>query len=227
MNLIAVEYLHLKNALKEVVLDPYPVTDLGLERLKQIKNWDIKIVDEVSPNSDYIFVGGALTKLAKYLENNTAKTIVINGGFVGANIIDKKHELMKFKNKLAVRTYNFNLDVVATQKVINSSNYQKMYLVGKNVCHSILNTTTELWKNESFLNKYNLSPQKRLHDLLMCREGLLIINNQSQDSYIEYKAVQPKTSEYIGSYTGNMVKWGSEEAKRDDAKIIAAINFKD
>lgn len=219
-DIIAVEYLHSLGYLKDVVLDPFPVTVEGLSRVETLKQLGVIILDKINEDSNYIFVGGAFTKLAQYLKENKVDLIVANGGFVGCNIVDKKNVLDKFKNKTHVRTYNFNLDVNSTELVLNSKNVNKIILVGKNVCHSIKNTTSSLWKEEKFLDKFALSTQKRLHDLLMCYEGIKFINDNKKASLLEYKSISPNNLGLIG----NMTKWGSFEDNKSN--IIAAVSFK-
>lgn len=44
-DVIAVRYLHMQHALKCVVLDPYPTSKIGLERLKSLETLGIPIRD--------------------------------------------------------------------------------------------------------------------------------------------------------------------------------------
>ena len=62
----------------------------------------------------------------------------MNGGFVGDNIVPKEDRLKKFDGKQTIRTFNFDIDVESTDKVLKSSTekIEKIILVGKNVCHS-------------------------------------------------------------------------------------------
>ena len=46
------------------------------------------------PIAKYVFVGGALTELARYLINHKIECLVMNGGFAGSNIV--KNPLDKF-----------------------------------------------------------------------------------------------------------------------------------
>ena len=45
----------------------------------------------------------------------------MNGGFAGNNIVPEKDVLPKFKGKKTMRTFNFNSDVIATDKVLRST----------------------------------------------------------------------------------------------------------
>lgn len=214
-DIIAAEYLFNKGCLMGIVLDPLPKSEIGKQRVEELKKKGIKFYDSI-PKCDYIFNGGAFTKLSNYLRYNYAKIIVANGGFVGCNIV--KNPLEKFKGKKFIRTFNFNIDVNSTINVLNSINYDKMYLIGKNVCHNEKNTIKSLWKNEQFLKKYKLKDTKRLHDLLMVSEGLKIINNEPSE-LLDYDNVKCIYKENKGPYT----LWGSEKG----GKHIAAINWKE
>lgn len=223
-DLIAVEYLYQLGFLDSVVLDPYPISADGLARLDYLKNdLKIEICEEIKSNSEYIFVGGAFTKLAKYLKINKVKLIVANGGFVGSNIVPKHDQLKKFANKGFVRTYNFNLDVNSVCEIIKSDNYEKMLLIGKNVCHNSRNTYENLWQNNIVVKKYvdnhNLRINKLLHDLLMCKVGIDFIEFGSSD-LLTFLNIEPVNQ----GLNGNMTKWGSEVSQ--SSKILAAINWK-
>ena len=80
-DIIAADYLHSSGRLMGVVLDPLPISDLGKQRVEKLKEMGIEIFEEV-PECNYVFVGGAFTKLAKYLESHFAVTVVANGGSV-------------------------------------------------------------------------------------------------------------------------------------------------
>lgn len=219
-DLIAAEYLHLKKVLTQIVLDPYPKDKEGLERIKDLQNMGITILEEIPTNTDIIICGGAFTKIAKYVKTNKLKTLIANGGFVGNNIV--KEPLEKFKNKKEIRTFNFNIDANSTDKVLKSKNIDKIILIGKNVCHDIKNTQPHIWKNEEFLNKYNLKETKRLHDLLAAKEGLILEGILKEESILNFKEVYPYNLELNGAYT----LWGSSLKETNYRKVIAAINFK-
>ena len=174
------------------------------------------IIYEDIPKCDFIFVGGAFTKLALYLRTNITSLIIANGGFVGSNLVN--NPLDKFKGKEFMRTYNFNLDVNSTISVLNSNNYDKLYLIGKNVCHNKRNTIRSIWKETEFINKYQLNENKKLHDLLMAQEGLKIINGQIEQSLLNFININCINN----GLNGNMTNWGSIEGNR----VIAALDWK-
>lgn len=219
-DVIAAEYLYNKGVLKEVVCDPLPTTEQGKKRRDELIKLGIKVSNKMPSVAKYVFVGGALTELSRYLINHKIEYLVMNGGFVGCNIV--KNPLEKFKNKEVVRTFNFNCDVKATDFVLKSKNIENIVLVGKNVCHDKRNTLLGVWKNEKeILNKYHSKEDKRQHDMLACREGLIKIGLLNEPSYLEYKNVYP----YNAGLKGNMTEWGSLLEKTPYRSVLAATNW--
>lgn len=194
-DVIAAEYLYRKNVLKEVVCDPLPKTEQGKNRKSQLEQLGIKVSNKMPP-------------IAKYV-------------FVGCNIM--KNPLEKFKGKQTVRTFNFNCDVNATDRVLKNKNIGTILLVGKNVCHNSKNTLDGIWKKEKeLLEKYHSKPTKRQHDMLACREGLILIGLLHETSLLNYKAVYP----YHTGLKGNMTEWGSTLNKSSYRSVLAAIDWK-
>lgn len=220
-DVIAAEYLNKKGVLKEVVCDPVPTTWHGKDRKEQLEALGIKVVNKMPSIAKYVFVGGALTEVSRYLINHKIECLVMNGGFVGCNIM--KNPLDKFKNKQVVRTFNFNCDIDATDIVLKSKNIENIILVGKNVCHDKRNTLTGIWSSErTILNKYHSKEDKRQHDMLACREGLILLGLLEEKSYLEYKFVYP----YNTGLKGNMTEWGSTFGKSPYRAVLAAINWR-
>ena len=144
----------------------------------------------------------------------------MNGGFVGNNIM--KNPLEKFKDKHVVRTFNFNCDINATDSVLKSKNIENIILVGKNVCHDKKNTLNGVWSSErAILNKYHSKEDKRQHDMLACREGLILLGLLDEKPYLEYKIVRP----YNTGLKGNMTEWGSTFGRSPYRSVLAAINW--
>lgn len=223
-DVVAAEYLHRKGILQEVVCDPVPTSKDGLHRKKELEKIGVKVSDEIPTNAKYVFVGGALTKLAKYVKTNKIEYLVMNGGFVGNNIVPLDKQLKKFKRKDVVRTFNFNCDVNATHSVLKSSNIKNIVLIGKNVCHSEKNTLKGVWESErSLLEKYNVKESKLQHDMLACREGLIILNLLNEEPYLSYKKVKPMND----GLKGNMTLWGSTLAGSPYRPVLAAVDWID
>lgn len=219
--MIAAEYLYQKGVLKEVVCDPIPRTPEGKDRKEQLEELGIKVSNKMPPVAKYVFVGGALTELARYLINHRIEYLVMNGGFVGCNIVE--NPLKKFKGKQTVRTFNFNCDVKAADAVLKSKNIGAILLVGKNVCHSEKNTLNGVWAEEKELfEKYHSKPTKRQHDMLACREGLILIGMLTESSFLQYKEVRP----YNTGLKGNMTEWGSTFGKSPYRSVLAAVGWR-
>ena len=219
--MIAAEYLYDKDVLQEVVCDPFPKTPEGKDRKEQLEKLGIKVSNKMPPIAKYVFVGGALTELARYLINHRIDCLVMNGGFVGSNIV--KSLLDKFKDKQVIRTFNFNCDVAAADSVLKSKNIENVILVSKNVCHSEKNTLLGVWGNEKkLLEKYHSKPGKRQHDMLACREGLIMLGMLDEESYLNYKIVHP----YNTGIKGNMTEWGSTFGKSFYRSVLAAVDWR-
>lgn len=209
-DVVAAEYLNNKGVLKCVVCDPKPKTLEGKNRENSLKKLGIEVLYKMPPIAKYVFVGGALTELARYTTMHHIDALVMNGGFAGDNVVNKENRLKKFNGKNTIRTFNFNCDVNAADKVLKTTERQigKIILVGKNVCHSLKNTEEYLWRdNESLelFTKYHVKQGKRQHDMLACHEGLALLNLTDDKPFCIYKELYP----YNTGLKGNMTEWGS------------------
>ena len=148
-DVVAVEYLYNNYILKCVVCDPKPSTKIGKIREGNLKELGIKINYTIPDDTNIVFCGGALTNLSKFIK---ISIFVMNGWFVGDNIVLKKDRLDKFDGKKTIRTFNFNCDIQSTDKILKSSTEKigKIILVGKNVCHSELNTPYNIWNYKEY-----------------------------------------------------------------------------
>lgn len=226
-DVVALEYLHKLGYLKDVVLDPYPVEPEGIARMNEIKKY-VEVYDKIPKDTKIVFVGGALKQVAEYVEMNKLDWLVMNGGFVGNNI-ENHFELPKFKGKDTVRTFNFNSNIMATDKVLKSPNIKNIMLVGKNVCHNKKNTRMGIWKTDENLqgifDKYGVNDRKLLHDLLACKEGLIKLGLLYEKSILKYRALKPYNEGIDGTYT----KWGSCLPKNERSKYkvcYTAVDYK-
>ena len=224
-DIIAIEYLFDKGVLDYVVLDPFPEEKIGRERMQIICDMGITVKRKIQPHTDIVFIGGPLTEVARYIQaGNSLSLIVMNGGFIGSNIVPKEKQLKKFKNKETVRTFNFNKDVYAADYVLKTSKdrINKIILVGKNVCHNKINTGNGLWNEEYYHNlfkKYNTHDYKLQHDMLACHEGLAFLNNT--EHYCKFINVYP----YNNGLNDNMTNWGSKLEPTEYREILAAVDY--
>lgn len=201
-DLIAIQYLHSTGKLDSVVLDGF---SRDLEREKIIIDLGIKIKE--MPETSTIFCGGAFTKIQDYIQTGGKVDLVVaNGFFAGCNIVPEKHVLQKFKNKLTCKSYNPNLDKTAAQFVLMNCN---CLIVSKNVCHHEDNVRGR-W-HENF---WDCKPTKKLHDLLMAKEGISYLDKAL--TLCEYKEV------FIYR---NGDEWGAEENYGGNVKI--SISYKE
>lgn len=225
-DLIAARYLRDKGVLGCVVLDPKPTSEVGLHRVEMLKNLDIEVRDTIPEDTDTIFIGGALTIVAEFVKTHKLANLVMNGGFVGCNIVPEDHVLDKFKGKTTIRTFNFNCDVNAADYVLSSPNIDNIVLVGKNVCHHPKNTADGIWKNLKPMieGEYKVRPGKLQHDMLACREGLVALGYLDEPALCAYREVYP----FNLGLRGNMTLWGSTltpERNNKYRKVLAAVDW--
>ena len=217
-DLIALDFLYRSGRLKGVVLDPPPKTREDYEKVKTIKEKGIQIYKAI-PTCKSIFVGGALTSVARYLLTNKLDNLIMNGGYVGNNIVQEEKQLSKFKGKEYVRTFNFSLDIDSTRYVLSSPNINNIFLIGKNVCHDKRNTLSGIWKEELWISEYPINEEKRLHDVLAYSEGLNLIDGKESERLI-YKKVRVKEKKM----DNGIIKFGSD--LDETTNITAAIMWK-
>lgn len=222
-DVIAAEYLYKKKALRCVVLDPIPKERAGIDRKNELIKMGILVTSRIPEDTTRIFSGGALTKVAGFIKDHKLEYLIMNGGFVGNNLV--KEPLDKFKNKKEYRTFNFNCDVSATDQVLKSPNIENIILIGKNVCHNRRNTPAGIWRAESELfKKYHVNDTKLQHDMLACHEGLVELGYIKEDSYLLYSEVEPYNTGLNGIHT----LWGSKIPSRcgEYRTVTAAIGWK-
>jgi len=236
-DLLTIRYMAERSVfLKGVVLDPMPTSDVGKARVKLIESWGVKVCDSIPEDTEpknsmgvaepteIVYCGGALTQVAEYVKDHKLKQLVMNGGFVGEPIVPSKRALPKFRGKSAVRTFNFNCDVAATDAVLKSDNIDQIILVGKNVCHDDRNTFEVIWKDETYLTEgLTVRPGKKLHDLLAVYEGLVFyeLSGYKDNHVLVYKEVYP----FNNGLKGNMTEWGSSLEPTGYKKVLAAVGW--
>lgn len=225
-DIIAIEYLYSQDVLDYIVLDPNPIENQGKKRMNILKSMGIKIKYNIQPNTKIVFSGGGLTKVAKCIRNNNKlDLLVMNGGFVGNDVIPLEKQLSKFKNKNVVRTYNFNQDVISTDYILktNRDQIKQIILIGKNVCHNKINTPMNLWRSKEYsklFDKYNVRENKLQHDLLACHEGLAYLDNNIRH-ICKFKLVYP----YNEGLNDNMTMWGSKLDTTEYRQVLAAVDY--
>ncbi len=168
-DLVAIDYLHNQNSLKCVVSDGFSTEPAREDYLKQK---GIEIRAEIPEGTKVIFCGGGFTKILEYLKRNRLDLLVLNGFFAGTNIVPSEHQLDKFKGKISAPSYNPNLDWKASLHLLECADgwIDKILVVSKNVCHHPDNVKGG-WHKDINVGA-DVPVNKKLHDLLMCREGL-------------------------------------------------------
>lgn len=223
---IAIKYLNDAEVLGGVVLDPEPVTPAGKCRVEKLKAiLGTTFYPDIPVGTQYVFAGGGLSKVAKFIKNNVLPVLVMNGGFVGDNCLPLKPQLKKFIGKQVVRTFNFNCDVNSTDYVLSSPNIGKTILVGKNVCHNEINTPERLWR--PFMSQqspeFQTKPGKLQHDMLACHEGLVLCRLIDAQCYCKFEYLYPMNT----GLNGNMTKWGSSRTPTKYRPVHAAVDWVD
>jgi hypothetical protein len=198
-DLMAILYLQDRSRLECVVLDG---KSRDAEREKILTDLNIPIFEEIPEGTKVVFCGGSFAPIAKYLRaGNRLNQIVANGFFAGYNIVPSEHVLPKFKNQLTCRSYNPGLDPESARFVLTRG--IETLIVSKNVCHHKDNIMGK-WHPEIF----DCRPTKLLHDVLMVKEGLRLLDGEKLLCY--YKPVN------IYHEDG---KWGSTELERSNIWI--------
>lgn len=185
-DIIAIDFLHRAGRLDYVVLDGYS-RDKQREELLISKG--IKIQDKISCCSRFIFCGGAFTKIAEFLECHQVNLLVANGFFAGSNIVPSEHVLEKFRGQEWCRSYNPGLDMNSAFDSICSPNLLESLIVSKNVCHHEENVFGG-WHKDPWLQSYNLKKGKKLHDLLMIKEGLKHLDDEEKEIEYDYVTIE-------------------------------------
>jgi hypothetical protein len=232
-DVVAVEYLHNLNLLDYVVLDPAPIEEIGHQRLAMLHTVGVQVKEHLESRNANVFCGGQLTEIAKcVMAGGTIDNLVLQGGFVGANIVPNDKQLKKFKNKETVRTFNFNCDVAATDYVLKTTETQigTIYCIGKNVCHSDINSDRVLWRAKKYRNifeKYNVREGKLQHDMLACHEGIALLGLGDEvgvtTPFCAYLTVRP----FNMGLNGNKTVWGSkpENDSSQYRMVLSAVMF--
>lgn len=194
-DLVAIEYLWALGRLHSVVLDGKSTCN---ERENRLKELGIPVVNSIQTAD--VLCGGAFTPIVKYLDSGgKINNLILNGFFAGFNIVPKQYVLPKFANMLTCPSYNPNLDIDSALKLVSYGNFTA---VSKNVCHHPNNVVGK-WHGA-----HNCKPNKKLHDLLMVKEALSIIDGKN--TLCEYRPVSIYND-------GN--KWGSLENPYSSIKI--------
>lgn len=213
---IAVEYLYEKQALDYVIPDPFPKEKAGKERLSKLKEKGIDVSRWIKSNTSIIFCGSALSTVAAYVQNHRLDLLVMNGGYVGSNISNS--HLKEFRDKEVSTSYNLNCDIIASDLVLKSSHIGKIIMIGENVGHDLQNTAARIWKNLHLHERYSVEATKLMHDLLMCREGLIAAGLLDEKPFLKYQELYP----FNLGLEGNMTKWGGSVKPTGYSSVVAA-----
>lgn len=226
-DMVAANYLYNEGVLKCVVCDPVPKSSEIIRRIEILKSLGIQVLYEMPSVAKYVFLGGRLTIIANYVKTHHIDLLVMCGGFVGKTIIGCGFP--KYSSKDVVKTFTFNRDVRATDYVLRTGKRKigKIVLVGKNVCRSSKNTgsTYGFWSSDKYkelIDRYHIRGDKRLHDLLVCHEGLSFLDKR-HDKLCNYAFVKP----FNTGLNGKDTEWGSTKTDPTPYRdVYAAVCFR-
>lgn len=196
-----------------LTLDYKKIITLSLEELLSDKS--IKLSELT------YFTGGSLYTLSKIMEKESNVTAFIQGGYAGSNIIPNEIALKKFKSRDAVPSWNLNLDLDATLKVLSYSN-ANLHFISKNICHASLISEVDL-KNktgnavEVLINYFGYTEDSRLKNKAM--HDVLAFMSIFDVNLVSFERVTLTTLIKEGGYT----KWKSEI--NNDSNVKISVNF--
>lgn len=117
-----------------------------------------------------VFCGGSLTTLSQLIKINYSIDAVVQGGYASYKIVPEHAVLSKFKKRDKVPTWNLNLDLNASDSVLQSN--IPITFVSKNICHSSWTNAEQVRKDTLFYKIFSTylkdsnSEAKCLHDVL-------------------------------------------------------------
>lgn len=170
-------------------------------------------------NDRVFFCGGSLFTLSKFLEHYNESTFeaYIQGGFAGKDVVGEENTLKKFKKRDKVPTWNLNLDLESTDKVLKSDNVN-IHFISKNVCHASFVGIDDLNQQNSKFNQTlkdyfgDTNRKKCMHDLL----AFMTIFN---DDVVKFKNVDlHRTNE-------ERVKWHSVINENSSKEISVSFDY--
>lgn len=222
-DMIAILALRWLGFLGCVVVPPGRSDATVRSRIESLLADGIAVAEEIPQGTDVIISGGALTPVARLLrDGGRIGCLVANGGFAGDNVVAPDQRLRKFRGRNTVREYNFGLDVASTDFVLKSNRIDRIFLVGKNVCHSPENTAMGIWReSEDFLSQFPIRLGKRLHDLLAACEGLALAGLSDIPLSCEYRDVYP----FSTGISGDRTEWGSSYEPTEYRMVTAAVGW--
>lgn len=170
-----------------------------------------------------VFCGGSLNTLSVLADNFDCSSFeaYVQGGFASYKIVGSKNTLKRFKDREYCPTWNLNLDIEATDKVLKSD--LKIKFISKNICHSAWVHKNDILKNTNMFstNRFKTylsylsgkkSNKKCLHDVL----AFMSIENKE---LVEFKEV------VLNRNNDDIPKWWSELETNSKHSISVSYNY--
>lgn len=206
------EEKNIKSFLKEKIKDiDEKISVLSFKKLEE----NLKII---KLTESIVFCGGSLTTLALFIDNKENDFEAwIQGGFASYEIVPEDMILKKFKKRKSVPSWNLNLDIKSTEKVLSSKIVK--HFVSKNICHNSWISESDLDKENRFtkiLREYFKNTKykdKCLHDVL----ALISIKND----IVGFKEVELKKDDSLNP------KWYSIGKESTNTFISISCDFEE
>lgn len=169
-----------------------------------------------------IFCGGSLKTLSlifeqKNIENKNIECY-IQGGYASENIVGIENTLKKFKKREKVPSWNLNIDLESTDKVLKN-NKMNIKFISKNICHNSWIGLEDLNNNKTYFNDIlksyfllNDNNKKCMHDLL----AFLTIKNKD---IVEFKKID------LNRTNDENPKWFSILNNKSNKSISISLNL--
>lgn len=178
-------------------IDLNPKADIHQSLLKYIEYISIcekdyvfieQYLKENNVSDRIVFCGGSYTNLDLIMNKYNIKAAYIQGGYAGPSIVGKENTLAKFEGREKVPSWNPNLDLAATDSIIQDMNTD-MYFISKNVCHNSYLAYTDIKDTESFLYEILLNYYGNSTSFYKCMHDLVAVATIFSKEFIVFKKI--------------------------------------
>jgi len=210
---------------KDINKSLYKLADEYHKDSDKIDVWNIEDIIDNTSNKNLkeltYFTGGSLYTLSMIMKREPELVAYIQGGYAGCNIVENKDTLEKFYDKESVPSWNVNLDLDATQAVLDNKKAQ-LNFISKNICHASIISLEDIGNRHSLgvdvlINYYDGKPKKMtykaMHDVL----AFITIFNTD---IVEFKKV-----ELTGHKRKKRMYWRSYLNENSNVKISVSFNY--
>ena len=162
-----------------------------------------------------VFCGGSLTTLSQLIKINNSIDAVVQGGYASYKIVPEHAVLSKFKKRDKVPTWNLNLDLNASDSVLQSN--IPITFVSKNICHSSWTNAEQVRKDTLFYEIFS-TYLKDSNSEAKCLHDVLAFMSITDSDLIKFKPVNLYHTDH------DIPKWWSELNENSSHKISVDYN---